>query len=64
MTIRKVDTGGRRNEIKLTDVQEKQIISYATQLGLPEDKIYFRNMSTQDTGQEQILLLLAQMFSR
>ena len=36
-----VSTGGKRNELELTDEQINQAMSYAISLGMPADKIYY-----------------------
>ena len=37
----KVNTGGRRNEIPLTDNQFAEVKQYAISLGMPEERIYY-----------------------
>jgi hypothetical protein len=35
-----IDTGGKRNELPLTDEQVKELVDYAVKLGFPIDKIH------------------------
>lgn len=37
----KVNTGGRRNEVPLTEKQYAEVKQYAVSLGMPEDRIYY-----------------------
>ena len=37
----KVNTGGRRNEKPLTNVQIEEVKKYAVSLGMPEERIYY-----------------------
>lgn len=37
----KVNTGGRRNEVPLTEVQFAEVKQYAVSLGMPEERIYY-----------------------
>ncbi|MGN1105936.1 MAG: hypothetical protein ACI4RH_04735 [Huintestinicola sp.] len=37
----KVNTGGRRNEVPLTEEQFAEVKQYAVSLGMPEERIYY-----------------------